>query len=677
MSPDEAFAKFKLRDAGRKAVMDALEQLQDLRTWGLDNYVTNIELGSYRILDESGGIVAIAETEAAAAAKASKYLEDNPGYDGNLILDDSYSGPLDVPTKLSQASYFRTITKLSTQLGISSKRIQEALRREGKPGIVVKPTSKYAAPLQHRRGVLAGEASLGDSLPAYIFAIEKKLALDPLLKEARNLLPRLPQNTSRQLEALIDQSKGTKPISDQIVDYMFSPFGRRPFAATRGVNLLRDITTNTKLGYRVVSALLNRLGGFHSTITKAFGKPTGPVWVQNAPYVGSKNGLHWWREGRKLKRSAEWNEIWDRNKDFVGWESTLSSIEGATRPAGKLWQPLGLFQLAERWNRPEAFATFYTQGKQAMRMSGPQAEAYARWMTRFTQNIYDPVALPRSMRGPAGRLAFQFKPYLVKHMEMLSTLRGPQVPAYLAGFLALGGPRAAIFMLRSLPFVGTLWLLREAEDQLNQKAPAAARGVGGALGVDVTAAVTPQLPTRAEDWIGPTLSDIYRLGRDVVGPAITGENKDWSDLAEWGSRLAPAAFYWRQLVDSALDDQGWTEDARGRLRYQPKSADRIKYLMGAKPLEQSIEEVESRYLRETEAIFKKNRTKAIDDYLDALASANTDEIERQRDNLHHYGITREMLQNAAEQRKRPPRERLYRSLSRETRRREAERFTEE
>lgn len=657
MTTAEAFKRFKLREAGRRGVLDALEELQDLRTWGLDNYVTNIELGSYLVRTDANTVIAIGDSVTSATAKARKYLEDHPEYEGDLILDDSYSGPTDVPTKLSQASYYRTISKLSQQLNVSSKKIQEALRREGKPSIIVKPTSKYARPLQQRRGILAGEVSLADSLPSYIFSIEKKLALDPLLKEAQTLLPKLPENISKQVEALIEQSKGTKPVSDQIADYLLSPLGSRPFAASRGVNLLRNITTVGKLGYRPVSAAVNRLGGLHATWTKA--------------------GTRWWIEGRKFRHSREFEAVWDRNKDFVGWESTLASVEGATHPITKIWHPLGLFQWAERVNRPEAFATFYQQARKGMGMEGPQAEAYARGMTRFTQNIYDPVALPRAMRGPAGRLVLQFKPYLVKHLELLSTLRGAEIPRYLSGFLALGGPRAYIFLLRSLPFVGTAWLLREAEDWLNKEAPSASRGIGGAVGVDVTAAVTPQLPTRPEDWIGPALSDLYRLNRDVVGPMIRGESKDWNDVAEWGSRLMPAAFYWRQLVDSALDDQGWTEDDRGRLRYQAKSADKIKYLMGAKPLKQSIEEVESRYLRETEAIFKLNRTKAIDRYLDALDRKDTAEAADRFRDIQDYGITREMVLNAAKQRFRGPKERLYRTLSLKTRSREWERFAPE
>jgi hypothetical protein len=648
----------RLRGPGRQAVLDALAELHEMRQWGLDNYVTNIEKGTYRVVDEAGVTRAVGETRAEAAAKAATYLKEHPGV-RELTLDDSFGSGSQTPTQMSRGQYHRLIAQLAKTLDSDARSIQQQLQREGHV-VTIKPTLKYAAPLQRRRGILKGEENLVDALPAYIYSVEKKLALDPLLREARTLLPKLAPNTRTQVEALLNDVRGSKGIADKIVDHVLAPLGQKPFALSRTVNTLRNLSTQLKLGYRPVAALVNRLGGLQHTWTKA--------------------GTSAWLAGRKLMRSPEWKALWERNKDAVGAESLAITADGAHLESGtKPWSPLAMFQWAERANRPEAFAAFHEYARTRLGLSGEAAEAYARNLTRFTQFTYNTASLPRAMRGPVGRLLLQFKPYLVKEMEFLRTVatNPTELARYTTGFLALGGPRAAIYLLRSLPFFGALWLFREAEDQLNHRAPATSRGVPGVTaGVDITAAATPQLPSRPEDWLGPVVSDLWKLQRDVIAPAMQGEKRDASDVVDWASRIAPAAFYWRQLVDSATKPEGWTSDDRGRPRYQPTSADRAKLALGAKPLAQSVAEVEARYLRETEAIQRANRARTIDTYLDAVEKGDGAALQRAGEAAMQMGVTRDMVLNAARQRARTPRERLYRSLSVFSRAREADRFAE-
>ncbi|MHC4622080.1 MAG: hypothetical protein ACYTEQ_30450, partial [Planctomycetota bacterium] len=177
-------------------------------------------------------------------------------------------------------------------------------------------------------------------------------------------------------------------------------------------------------------------------------------------------------------------------------------------------------------------------------MTDIEARVFARRSMRFQQFTYDIASLPRIMRGPTGRLVYKFKPYLVKELEFITTLRGAEIPRYIAAQLALGGPRALIYTLKTLPLLGSLYLLDDADDWLNHNWPHASRGVGSLVGVDVTAPVTFQFPERTEDWFGPFFADLYRLWKDVYVPLSQGQGHLEDTLREGVIKTTPALYNW-------------------------------------------------------------------------------------------------------------------------------------
>lgn len=639
MPEAQAFRRNRLRAAGQATVRSAIQELKELDNWGPEDYVTNIERGSYRVVDPNGTTVAIALTRVGAKEKALQYAKEHPNVK-SLTITDEFDPGIESPTKLSKGQYYRTISRLSQAVGETASEVQRLLRADGSI-IAIKPTNKYAGPLQRRRNILKGEENLWDALPTYAYSVRKKLALDPVLKEVRESLNTLPENARQQVEELANDVKGRKTVADKMVDYLLSPLGTQPFGYSRGVNLARRITTIAKLGYRPVTALINRLSGMQHTWTRA--------------------GTQWFLEGRRFMNTPEFKEVWEANRDYVG-DAATAFTEGARQGAVPWWHPLSMFQWAEHVNRPEAFATFYRFAQGELKMSPPEAAAYARWQTRFAQFVYTTGSLPRMFRGPTGRLVGQFKPYLVRELEFLSSLDSRQWPRYLAGFMALGGPRAVVYMLRSLPFLGAAGVFYAIEDWLNRKAPATSRGVGGAVGVDVTAAVTPQFPSRSEDWAGPTLSSLVTLYRDIIEPAMSGEKRDVRDLAQWGAKLAPMTSYWYDLVESALHREGWNVDAQGRPDYKPSTADKIKMAVGAQPLEKSIQAVESRYLNHLDDITRANRKHLVDRFIRALDANDPEEMDRMIAQFADYGITSDTIKDAMKQRHREPRERLRQRL---------------
>lgn len=649
---EEAAKANGLRPAGRDIVKSAAAEMDELATWGIEDYTTNIERGSYRVVTEDGTTVAIGESRPAAAIKADRWLKEHPEVK-SVTLTDEFNPGVEFPTQLSQGQYYRLVAKLSDSLDAAAVEIQDLLRSQGS-SVTVKPTNKYAGPMQRRRNILKGEDNVFDVLPVYAHVMEKKLALDPVLREARSTLPKLAENTRAQITDLIGDVKGRKTIGDKIVDYALAPYGLKPFAYSRALDTTRQVMAKLKLGYRPVAAVVNRISG--------------------AQHTWTKTGTRYLLEGNAFLKTPEGEALLQANKPYLGIEAAFVHESAKPRAQEPLYKPLGMFQAAERFNRPESFAALYKYAQGELGLTGDAAVQFARNATRFGQFTYNTASLPRALRGPTGRFLFQFKPYLVKELEFVSSLRGEEIPRYLTAFLTIGGPRAALYTLKSLPLLGAAGIFATTEDWLNRKAPAASRGVGGALGVDVSPSVAFQFPTTPSELLGPTVSDLARLWTDVVGPALQGENRDLSDVRKWATRLAPAINYWAQLVEAVGSDSGWVTGSRGRPSYKPTKADLVKFAVGAKPLEKSIAEVEAKFLRDQERVLKANNQRAIDQFLDAVQAKDGARIGELAKELSDAGVSVDSVKAAARARHIEPQLRLLRSLSRPTKAREAERF---
>jgi hypothetical protein len=653
MSEADAFRAHRLRPAGQAAVRDALRELEEIQHWGIEDFVTNIERGSYRVVTPDGTTVAIAETRAGAKEKALRYAREHPSVT-RLTVTDQFASSAAFPTKLTRGQYFRMAQRAAAALGTDVREIQRMLRAEGSPVVVIKPPSKFAGPMQRRRDILAGEENLFDALPAYAYSMYKKLALDPVFKQARADLPKLAPRAQKQIEALMEDIRGRYSITDEIVDFILSPLGLKPFMASRAIGGIRTTMAWLKLGYRPLTALINRLGGIQHTWTKT--------------------GSRYWLEGRRFAHSPAFRDIWHRNADLVG--ATAQAFLEAGHSEVPWYHPLSMFQFAERLNRPEAFAAFYRYAEGELGLHGADAEAFARNAVRAGQFTYTVASLPRVLRTVPGRLIGQFKAYLVKELEFVASLRGYEIPRYFTAFFAMGGPRAFLYFLRSLPVLGAIGALWALEDWLNRKAPRASRGIPGYLGVDIGPAVTPQLPKTASDWMGPALSDALKLYNDVIAPALQGEDRNLNDVAKWGGKLAPALAYWGRMVEAIGNREGWMTDDQGRPLYRPTAADKVKMALGAKPLAQSVAEMDRAFLSHMNEIAKKNRTRLVNQILDALDKGDGVTLDKLLQDASQYGIDSDAIREAAKQRIREPDERLRRRLLKSVREQEAERLSQ-
>ena len=665
---EDAVRQFKLRQSGRAAVEMALREYQEAANWGIEDYVTHAEMGSWKVLDEQGNVIALAKTKAGAVRKMEEIARGRP--DAQLSVDNEFTTSADWPSQLTPPAYWRLLSNMKKMTDASVRDMQRALRRTA-PHIVIKPTNKYSRYLERRRGVLAGEEDIMDILPSYIYSMWKKWQLDPVLHEFRTQTGKKLSPTTREaLETLIQDVKGRKYMSDAIVDHLFSGVADaveaktgimlpiEPYAFSRGINTLRNISANLALGWRPVAVAMNRMGGIQHT------------WV--------KTGLEDLREGQRWIKTPEAQRILKENEAEMGLQATFST-EGRVEQRQKWWMPMGMFQMMEPFNRMEAFGAFYIKATKRLGMTREAAIDYANREVRSAQFAYNLASLPRLMRIPSGRATLQFKSYLLKELEFIRMLKGEEIPRYMASFLALGGPRAAMIMLRALPFLGAWGLLGELDDWLNRNFPRAHRGVAGFLGADISAAATPQLPSQPEDWIGVTLSSYYRLWRDIIAPALGGEDRDIKDVRDWLIRVSPSAMYWNQLVQGIADASGWTKNSRGQNVYKPTAYDMVKFPLGARPLQSSVEAAERRFLLEQERIQRSNRQHYLDRLASAELSGDSSTSERLIGMAEDYGFSNmkelgKAVRKNIENRALTPQERTWLRMSRFHRASEAKRF---
>jgi hypothetical protein len=213
----------------------------------------------------------------------------------------------------------------------------------------------------------------------------------------------------------------------------------------------------------------------------------------------------------------------------------------------------------------------------------------------------------------------------------------------------MAGPRGTIYLLKSIPVLGALGLLDEAEEWLvRKKGPVAdllTRGIGGAFGADISAPATFQLPSRPEDWGGPFLGEMVRFYSEVLVPSlqaaaskVTGKPTPayiQDKAINWAVSLSPLSSYLKDLDDSVLfwdkAKEGdfkqawanleenlqkpgiWIRDSAGNKAYKVGGLqDRILLAMGASPTAKSQYQVLRDIWKRDMQVMSDNRKKWYD-----------------------------------------------------------------
>lgn len=587
MSIDEVLANNpRVKGAQLK---DAVERMNDTKRWGLEDYVTHIMMGQFEIRTKDGSIITRAATEADAKQKILDIIKNHPEQ-REFIIDTSFKPKPGDIAELSPRAYNTMIQRLSANVRKSVENISKAaaddIARAQLAGTVkVTQRTKFVAPLAKSRKILPGEENIFDVIYAYSRALRMKMATDEAIMNAREYMlenPR-PENITKLFNETIVAMNGSYSKWDRTLDQWFK--GTAPFKFSRFVAKARSIEANLKLGYRPVATAVNIAGGLAHIITKV-----------GTPYLA---------KAEMFMRTPEGKEFIHKAIPYLG--TTYALEDKALGPSLSWWKPLAFYQWPEKGLRERAITANYLYAREVLKMTDSQAFTEAWRGMALQQFIYSLPSIPRFLRSPQARLVGQFKTYLAKELEFISSLRGKEIVRHLAFMVATGGPRSLLYMIGTIPLLH-FWLEdkkdfadyllnvhgRILKDEEGQGGIDLARGMPGIFGVDITAPSVPQFPTRMEDWFGPTLADLIRLGAGPMKDLVTGSDTTIENVKQWALDLPIYLYYIRQLFPDSMygiglkDKDGWIRDERGNKIFKPEAWEKYLNVLAVSPSEKSM-----------------------------------------------------------------------------------------
>jgi hypothetical protein len=459
-----------------KALEQAIGKVHRIKKFGDENYIPQFELGEY-IATIDGTPVAFATTQYGLKKKIEK-------------LDR---------------------TRLDQQFGL----------KRSKPVKIITPFDEAfdntINAFAQKKGILAGEDNIFKSLRAYNYFVLKQHFLNPQMnliektvKDNRMSFPKVYQE--KFLKVIEDVRSQKRGLFDRVTDRVISKqFGLPTRLATKFFgSVVRPAFAASKLGYKTSSMLVNGIQGFIN--------------------LHSQFSLTQVQDGLKLLKSEEGQKLIKENAHLLGlgfitehnFDDSFSQASSAyyVDKKGKIrnniskLNPLWIFQIPERHLREIMFASAYQQSLNVEKNPEHIAirdASMTTWLAAFT---YNTANMPQFLRSAEGRTLFQFKSYLPKQLEYMSTLDKKQFSKYMGMTLFFGGPRMLIRTIKSLPLMSVVFgsmfndleeLGKNLYDTLfNEWFGRMYYGVAGIFGIDIGTNLAYDFPQEQRDFFGPS-----------------------------------------------------------------------------------------------------------------------------------------------------------------------------
>jgi len=594
-----------------KAIDSYLKRLKEIEEWGWNDYITHAMKGNIAITDEKGAVINVAQTTQQAIDRATAYIDQHPSTNALTIKYDHWNNR-EAPVKLGkkQAQFLQGMVAKAVNKEV--KEIQEGVnvhiaKRALSKVITIKPGFVFSAFTQERKNILPGEEDIFDILPTYVYQMNKKTTLDPVIQFFQNNYHKLGDqpNLRKVLFDQIEAAKGKYWLEDKILDDglrklgifvesktgIRTGIGEKGFATSRGIGALTALEAKLKFAYRPIAGLINRMSGF------------GHTWV--------KTGLPYIIQAKKFLKTEEGQQFMENHAADLG-TTLIEESEGKIKIRAKWWQPTYLFQAAEKPNRAESYVASYMWAKDKLDYDAETAREFARRSVWLQQVNYNIAAIPALFRSPLGRAAFQFKTYLMGELHFIASLKNPQEwGKYLTMQFVLGGPKGVLTTIKSLPFLGIFagivsamrgggdWF-DDLETWANSTIPRFWRGMWGFFGMDASMPASFQFPEGFSDLAGIIGSDLIKIYKDVFVPLANGEKYMKWRVLDLSREMIPIWKYWSDLLLSYDKMPGYPGrkgevwDKKGRYLHSMNPLDFIKEFGGVLPLAQSIRQTSNR-----------------------------------------------------------------------------------
>lgn len=633
-----------------------VKRVDEIGKWGLNDYIPNVELGRIAVVNGKGEVVFYAATDIIAGKKAAEYWAAHPEV-GNLHIVDNPNVFAELRTGLSGKQYHAIANKLAKAMEMQAEEItkqaaKEMSYRAMEGNFKVNPPKVFSEFTIPRRDILEGEKNIIPVLYKYSRIMEKKMAYDPVISDVQKAINagKMDSVMVNDMQNLVQSLKGEYTVQDKMLDAALkeiygwtneklgTELEAPTFAYTRMFGAARTVNANVKLGYRLVATAVNR--------------------VSSDIHIATKTGRKLLGEADAFMETPTGKQLIKETESRLG--SSVVDESGDVRSSTPMWAPLGTFQAVEAYVRPRAIAANYLLAKKMDPTMTHNAAREFAVRANATQNfIYNVASLPAYARGPFMKTIFQFKPYLVQELQFISTLRGAEIPRYMTGMMMLGGPRALVAILKSLPIIGSIAGFDNLEEWMNKEIPRISRGIPGMFpGVDISASAAIQFPATASDWVGSVFSPVLDLLK-MAGQKAMGVDVDMSGFARKATvDQIVIAKNMMEAVKLAIDGDGWVRDSKGDRQYNiyeafgedNKATGVASYvgrrvLMGATPLEQSREQLAGRVKTREAMVLRENKTITTDKLIEHFRREK--EIPQAIwDNVVAYGISGDSIRNS-------------------------------
>lgn len=519
---------------------DMYQKYNDIDFWGMNDYVTKIEIGQYKVVDKSGQVRAVGETRREALKKLAELRQKFP--------DVKFS---DNP--------------------------------------IITEFKKSIDPFKVRKDILLGEKNIFKALPAYARSVYKKILIEPMDYDVRRYMDENPELFSQHVKATIedqlDYARGHYAFGDKLTDQLAFRLGVKPQMWSRFTSTANSITAKLLLGWRLPNYFINLISGYEKTAIKS-----SPVWLKRAiDFMDSPQGKKFLDEEERLGSLA--------------LDVALGSA-GDVKSTAAWYDPIKVYSMAEPPVRKFALVAPYIYAKGKLGLPEAEAREYARRSLRLTNFSYNTAALPKFLRSPSGKFFGQFKNYLAKETEFIHSLTPSEFAQHIVFQGLMTGARGFVLFAKSIPVLGALGLLDKLEEGINQSGNFASRGIPGMLGFDIAPSATVQVAAdKLEDTAGPFVSSMIKLYQGTLGAYDSTKGK-LENALDWAESLLAITRSWGDIISATISDDGWIYrkvDGKTKKVWKPSSDyDKLLLSLGFNPIGKSKQEVALRIWRRQE-----------------------------------------------------------------------------
>ncbi len=432
-------------------------------------------------------------------------------------------------------------------------------------------------------------------------------------------------------------------VSGAAIGGLVSPYVAPVLAGYAGYRMFKAMTKGGEFPTRaviggVVGDMAHLKLGMLVNIGSALVNLTQTM-VNTFPLLGAK----WTAEGAKRAAEAMWSM--SRNRDNPGrmsedahilrrldvvTEQRYTEENEIVRPALSAARRLSMFwfERAERVNRATAALGAYHRALDRGATPGAAFEEARRLMTR-TQFHQGAANRPELLRQQWARIPTQFQNFMYQQIAFAFGLRGKaEISRFLialllvAGFLGLPGLQILDWLLGMVMdqpplLMARLWAIDRAAGSTEAMTAAQVllRGLPALGGVDISGRVGMGKgfgPDRPSDLAGPTIGSLIRLAELTRREA---------PILEQLGAVSPAANQAREaagLVDGGARTSGMR---RGYVEDQPTTGERVRALVGLRPVTRSVETD----VREGQREATEDRRRSVDRYIARIVQAVQDD----------------------------------------------------